>query len=77
MTGQNKEPPSGGNREGVRKYQHPKLTKPVPFPQEPLLWQARCESYQRVQDDPTPVNIVIARVVAEQWKAAATSEVPS
>ncbi|PCI52969.1 MAG: hypothetical protein COB36_14005 [Alphaproteobacteria bacterium] len=69
MTGQ-KKTPSGGNRAGANQIIYPKLTKPAPFPQERLLWQAHRECSQRVQNDPTPVNRAIAQIVAGQWKQA-------
>lgn len=74
MTDQ-KKTPSGGNRAGAEQYRLSKLIKPKPFPQAPLLWQAHRECYQRVQNDPTPVNLLIGRIIAHAWKSAHVREV--
>jgi hypothetical protein len=74
MTDQ-KKTPGGGNRVGARNTVHPKLTKPTRFPQAPILWQAHKECFQRIQDDPTPVNRVIAQIIATHWRNAHGDEV--
>jgi hypothetical protein len=70
-----KKTPSGGDRKGVRKIKHPNPIKPTPFPQAPLLWVAHQECFHRLQVDPTPVNRMIAQLVAAQWKDTYKSEV--
>lgn len=70
-----KKTPGGGNREGANKYQHPQLTKPKPFPQEPIMWQAHRDCIRRFQNDPTPINRMVAQVIAAHWKGTFTNEV--
>lgn len=74
MTDQ-KKTPSGCDREGANKYRLPKPTKPKPFPQEPIMWQAHRDCIQRFQDNPTPVNRMVAQVIAAHWKGTFTNEV--
>lgn len=69
-----KKNPAAGNG-GVNKIAYSKLTKPKPFPQERIMWQAHRECMQRFQNDPTPVNRIIAQTIAAKWKDAFKSEV--
>lgn len=74
MTEKNKTP-EAGRPKGARRNSHPKLTKPRIFPQEPLNWQAYRQSFQNLQNDPTPVNRRIAQVMAAHWQSTFTQEV--
>lgn len=69
-----RKPPGGPNSAGVRKCFVPQLTKPRLFPQHPLLWQAYRECFQRFQDDPSPVNRLIAQILGERWNQANKAE---
>lgn len=73
MTDEKKNPAAGNG--GANKIAYPKLTKPKQFPQEPIMWQAHRQCIQRLQDDPTPVNHIIAQVMAAHWKGTFKSEV--
>lgn len=65
-----KENPPRETSRRANQYVRPKLTKPRPFPQEPIRWQAYRECRQRFQEDPTPANRLILEIVGADWKAS-------
>jgi hypothetical protein len=67
--------PSDGSRRGLVRYTHPNISNPIQFPQERILWQAHRECFQRLQNDPSPTNRIIASVIAREWKSAYGKEV--
>lgn len=68
MTFKEKSWPAGTGT--TSKTAYPKPNKPSHFPQEPLLRQAHWEAVQSMNFDPTPVNRLIALLVAVAWKKA-------
>ncbi len=66
MTHKEKSWPAGTGTASIFSYAKP--TKPAQFPQERLLRQAHWEAVQRVNSDTTPVNRLIAMLVAAAWK---------
>jgi len=75
MRVQKKSPSGLRNREGAKKNFVNKPTKPIKFPQEPLLWQAHRECIWRVGNNPSPINRTVAQIIATHWKEAFVQEV--
>ncbi len=70
-----KKTPSGDNREGANKYHSRKPTKPTPFPQHVLDWQAHIQAIEDYSADPSPVRRRIAEAIAARWHRSVTHEV--
>lgn len=75
MIDQKKTPSGLTNREGDNKILISKPTKPTQFPQEPLLWQAHRECVGRAGDNPSPVNLIVAQIIAREWNETCKHEV--
>lgn len=65
MTGEEKSWPAGTGT--ASKIAYPKPTKPSPFPQERLLWQAHRECIGRMDENPNPVNRLVSQIIAAAW----------
>ena len=68
MTDQKKNSAAGAS--GASRYSYPKANKPIPFPQERLLWSALQECVRRMDKEATPINKTICELVAAAWKKA-------
>jgi hypothetical protein len=76
MTEQRKSPAAGGASEIVLQANFKDQNINVAsFQQEPIYWQALRESIRRADENPTPINRIIAQCVAARWKIIAKSEV--
>lgn len=73
MTDQRKTP-GGGNRAGAGNIERPHNIVVKTFPQEPMLFQAYRECARRYEDDPNPINRMIAHIVATRWEIAFMTE---